>query len=60
MIVKERIEHGINAGRHDCTGRETGVIVFDGFAGFDIDALDAVGGSIRGGWGPAVAPFNTL
>ena len=30
-------------------GRETGVIVFDGFAGFDIDALGAVGGSIRGG-----------
>ncbi|MEO1847099.1 MAG: tRNA(Met) cytidine acetyltransferase TmcA domain-containing protein, partial [Pseudomonadota bacterium] len=38
-------------------GRETDVIVFDGFAGFDIDALGAVGGSIRGG-GPAVAPFN--
>ena len=30
-------------------GRETDVIVFDGFAGFDIDALGAVGGSIRGG-----------
>jgi hypothetical protein len=36
-------------GRGSVLGRETGVIVFDGFAGFDIDALGAVGGSIRGG-----------